>query len=134
MTMQTQEQRDALRKNLLAMGFVCTTPTYNDFREHWVRDGAVMTLRWTYPLEGDPEPQRQSFAPMRYFLLKEDSYYYEITEDSAKGLESNGLAHVSRGGSGVVPEEVRQPGETRDQYMCPWLVMEPGPTPPVGRG
>ncbi len=133
MIAKSQGQRTALRKQLLSMGFVCETLTYNDHRETWVCDGAVLTIQWTYPLPEDATgPQKPSGAPMRYFLI-ENSCMSEISKSAAKSMENNGFAHVIQGGSGVVPEHCRQPGETEEQYLAPWLVMTLGPAPAVER-
>jgi hypothetical protein len=58
--------------------------------------------------------------PMRYFI---DGV--EVSEAVAQRAEKRGAAHVVRGGSGVVPKELRAPGETEEQWCCPWLEMLP---------
>lgn len=64
---------------------------------------------------------------MRYFL---DGI--EVSEDTARSVESEGQAHVTMGGSAVVPERFRQPGETRDEWLRPWMALETTPTTPGG--
>lgn len=54
----------------------------------------------------------------RYFL---DGV--EVSEEECLAAEDAGTAKVTRGGSGVVPENLRQPNETRDDWINPWLEM-----------
>lgn len=51
----------------------------------------------------------------------------EVTATQASTAEHLGTARVARGGSGVVPEELRAPGEGPADYLVPWLQMEPLP-------
>ena len=57
---------------------------------------------------------------MRYFIGTE-----EVTEAQVRAAEHMATARVARGGSGVVPVELRQPGETPEQYLSAWIQMEP---------
>lgn len=63
---------------------------------------------------------------MRFFLAG-----CEITGEQAEAFEKQGRAKVVMGGSGVVPERYRQPGESRDEWLRPWMALEPTPLPPV---
>ncbi len=56
----------------------------------------------------------------RYFI--EDT---EVTEADVLAAEAAGTHEVVQGGSGVVPERLRQPGETREDWINPWLIMKP---------
>lgn len=64
---------------------------------------------------------------MRYFI---DTT--EVSEAVARRAEERGAASVAQGGSGVVPERLRQPGETPEEYLRPWILLTspPGPVQP----
>lgn len=47
----------------------------------------------------------------------------EVSVEEALAAEEAGTAMVVQGGSGVVPEKLRQLGETEDQWLRPWLQM-----------
>lgn len=55
---------------------------------------------------------------MRFFIDDE-----EVTEQVAIDAERYGAARVACGGSGVVPEVLRQPEETREQWLSPWMLL-----------
>lgn len=55
---------------------------------------------------------------MRFFL---DGV--ECTEQEAVAAEDAGTHRVVRGASGIVPEELRQPGETREEWFNPWMEL-----------
>jgi len=57
--------------------------------------------------------------PMRFFIDGE-----EVSEQMAIDAEQYAAARVLRGASGIVPERLRQPGETYEQYRTAWLEME----------
>lgn len=65
--------------------------------------------------EHSAEKDAGQAKPLRWFL---DGC--EITQEQAEAFERQGRAKIVRGGSGVVPEEFRQPGETREQWLSPW--------------
>jgi hypothetical protein len=56
---------------------------------------------------------------MRYFI---DGV--EVTEQDAKDAELAGTAQVMQGASGNVPERLRQPNETREDWFNPWMEFE----------
>lgn len=68
------------------------------------------------PLVGEQE------ATLRYFI---DTV--EVSEAVAKRAEARGAARVARAGSGVVPVDLRAPGETEADYLRPWVVLLTSP-------
>lgn len=48
----------------------------------------------------------------------------ETTEEAVHEAEDSGRARVVRGASGIVPEHLRQPGETREDWFNPWMELE----------
>ena len=75
-----------------------------------------------------PEPANQTPRPaqnqkaMRYFI---DTV--EVSEADAFDAERRGTALVAQGGSHVVPESLRVPGETPQQYLRPWVLLHTAP-------
>lgn len=55
---------------------------------------------------------------MRYFI--DDR---EVTEDEATAAEKAGTAKLVRGASGVVPEALRRPLETPEEWLSPWMQL-----------
>lgn len=47
----------------------------------------------------------------------------EVSEAEAIAAEKAGTHKVARGGSGVVPEELRSEGETREDWLNPWMEL-----------
>jgi hypothetical protein len=75
-------------------------------------------------------PTAENDAPaLRYFIDGQ-----EVTEAEAFDAEDRGTAKVAKGGSGVVPEDLRQSGETREQWLRPWLAMQSTSVIPPGSG
>jgi hypothetical protein len=64
------------------------------------------------------QPADYDAPDMRYFIDGE-----EVSESVAVRAEARGAAKVSQGASGVVPERLRQPGETQAEWLRPWLEM-----------
>lgn len=58
----------------------------------------------------------------------------EVSEDVAKRAEARGAAHIIQAGSGVVPAHLRSPGETRVDYLRPWILLAARPALPASGG
>lgn len=55
---------------------------------------------------------------LRYFIDGQ-----EVTQADAIAAETAGTAHVAMGGSGVVPQHLRAPGETEAEWLSPWMEL-----------